>query len=209
MAKVFTKSEPVQMVINEMVINLPPAFDMSDEEFFEFCQTNSELRIERTAQGDLIIMPPTGGETSSRNSKLTMQLTAWAEKDGTGVSFDSSGEFVLPNGATRSPDASWVTRKRLAKLTSEQKKRFLPLCPDFVIELRSPSDGLAAIKEKMEEYIANGAQLGWLIDTQNRQVHIYRPDDEAECLDNPQTLSGNPLLPGFTLDLRGIWEPGL
>ena len=203
MAKVFTKSEPVQMVIN-----MPPAFDMTDEQFFEFCQINSELRIERTAQGDLIIMPPTGGETSDRNAELTTQLGVWAKQNGAGVSFDSSGGFILSNGATRSPDASWVKRERLARLTSEQKKRFLPLCPDFVIELRSPSDTLTVVKEKMEEYVANGARLGWLIDTQERQVYIYRPDIEAECLDNPQTLSGESSLPGFILDLRGIWEPG-
>ncbi|MCI0486218.1 MAG: Uma2 family endonuclease [Blastocatellia bacterium] len=203
MAKVFTKTDPVQMVIN-----MPPAFDMSDAEFFEFCQINSELRIERTAQGDLIIMPPTGGETGDRNAELTTQLRIWAKQNGTGVSFDSSTGFILPNGATRSPDGSWVKRERLAALTGEQKKKFLPLCPDFVIELRSPSDSLTAAKEKMEEYLANSAQLGWLIDTQNRQVYIYRPDIEAECLDNPQTLSGESSLPGFSLDLRGIWEPG-
>ena len=202
MAKVLTKTDPVQMVIN-----LPPAFDMTDEEFFEFCRINSELRIERTAQGDLIIIPPTGGETGNRNAELTTQVRNWTKQDGTGVVFDSSTGFILPNGATRVPDVSWVKRSRLAALTSEQKKRFLPLCPDFVIELRSPSDSLSSAQEKMEEYIANGARLGWLIDAQNRQVYIYRPGSEAEPLDDPQTLSGESLLPDFTLDLKDIWEP--
>ena len=204
MTKVLEEKETLPMVIN-----LPPTLEMDEEQFFEFCRVNSELRIERTASGELIIMPPTGGETSHRNINLSKQMAIWAERDNTGVAFDSSGGFILPNGATRSPDVSWVKRSRLATLTSEQKQKFLPLCPDFVIELRSPSDSLAVIKEKMEEYLDNGAELGWLIDAKNRQVYVYRSGSAVECLNNPETLSGEPLLSGFTLDLRDVWEPDL
>jgi Uma2 family endonuclease len=191
-----------------MVLHTRPVFEMSDELFYDFCQTNREWRIERTAEGEILVMPPAGGETSHGNAVLTTVLTTWALQEGTGVAFDSSGGFNLPNGATRSPDASWVKGMRLASLTPEQKKRFLPLCPDFVIELRSPSDHLKTLQDKMQEYIANGAQLGWLIDTPNRRVYIYRPGVAVECLENPVTLSGNPELPGFALDLARLWEPG-
>src|SRR5262249_49583803 len=127
----------------------------------------------------------------------------------TGVVFDSSAGFTLPNGATRSPDVAWVKRSRLATLTAEQKRKFLPLSPDFVVELRSPSDRLASLQEKMEEYVANGTRVGWLIDTETRRVYVYRPGSAVDCVDNPPTLSGEPLLAGFSLDLRAIWDPGL
>jgi Uma2 family endonuclease len=192
-----------------VVLHTRPALDMSDEQFFEFCRLNRDWRIERTAEGDLIIMAPAGGETGTRNAFLTTFLTNWALQDGTGVPFDSSTGFNLPNGATRSPDVAWVKRSRLAPLTPEQKRQFLPLCPDFVIELRSPSDRLKTIQDKMQEYIDNGAQLGWLIDPLDRRVYIYRPDAEVECLDNPATVTGNPELPGFVLDLKTIWELSL
>jgi Uma2 family endonuclease len=190
-----------------LVLHTRPVFDMSEELFFDFCQTNREWRIERTAEGDVLIMPPTAGETGNQNAFVTTSLTTWALQNGTGVSFDSSTGFTLPNRATRSPDAAWVKRSRLALLTSEQKKRFLPLCPDFVIELRSPSDHLKTLQDKMQEYIENGALLGWLLDTPNRRVYVYRPGRAVECLENPSTISGDPELPGFVLDLATIWEP--
>jgi Uma2 family endonuclease len=135
-------------------------------------------------------------------------LDAWAENDGSGIGFDSNGGFILPNGAMRSPDAAWVRRERLANLTAEQKQRFLPLCPDFVIELRSPSDPLSTIQAKMREYTENGARLGWLIDPEERKVHVYKPNEPVEVLGNPDKLSGEPALPGFVLGLKPIWEPG-
>lgn len=156
-------------------LQMLPTLTMTDDQFFEFCQLNRELRIERTSQGDLIIMTPAGGGTSWRNSNIVIALGIWAKKDSTGVVFDSSGGFNLPNGATRSPDAAWVKRARLAQLTTEEKEKFLPLCPDFAIELRSPSDRLRDIQDKMGEYIANGLHLGWLIDPPNRQVFVYTP----------------------------------
>jgi Uma2 family endonuclease len=191
-----------------LVLHTRPIFEMSDELFYDFCQTNREWRIERIAEGEILVMPPTGWETGTFNARINASLTTWALEDGTGVASDSSTGFDLPNGATRSPDAAWVKRSRLAALTPEQKKRFLPLCPDFVIELRSPSDHLQTLQDKMQEYIDNGTQLGWLIDTPNRRVSIYRPGVAVECLENPATISGDPQLPGFVLDLASIWEPG-
>lgn len=189
-----------------LVVHLRPVIELTDDQFFEFCQINRDLRIERTAEGDLLIMPPAGGETGNRNAALTTLLTSWAWQDGTGVAFDSSTGFTLPNGAMRSPDAAWVKRSRLAALTSEQKVKFLPLCPDFVIELRSPSDSLRSLRAKMREYIENGVQLGWLINPITRRVYVYRPNLPVEQLENPATISGDPILPGFTLDLSKIWE---
>ncbi len=189
-----------------LVVQMQPAVNMTDAQFFAFCQQNRDLRIERTARGEIIIMPPAGGETGDRNADLTMQLRFWAKQDGTGVAFDSSTGFALPNGADRSPDVAWVLRTRLAVLTPEQKRRFLPVCPDFVVELRSPSDRLADTQAKMEEYLANGARLGWLIDPTNRQVHVYRPNTPVEQLDDPATVSGDPVLPGFMLDVPAIFD---
>jgi Uma2 family endonuclease len=190
-----------------VVLHTRPALEMDEEQFFEFCQLNREWRIERSAEGDLEVMVPTGYETSDRNAEITMQLRLWAKRDNKGVASDSNGGFILPNGAMRSPDAAWVGRGRLANLTAEQKQRFLPLCPDFVIELRSPSDPLAPIEAKMREYGENGARLGWLIDPEERKVHVYRPNDRVEILDKPDNVSGDPILPGFVLDLKPIWEP--
>ena len=189
-----------------LMLYMHPVIEMTDDQFFEFCQINRDLRIERTAEGDLIIMAPAGGETSWRNSELVTALNIWAKEDGTGVVFDSSGGFILPNGATKSPDASWVKRERLAALTAEQKKKFLPLCPDFAIELRSPSDPLPVVKDKMQEYIANDLQLGWLIDPEEKRVYVYRPGKPVELFENPSEISGEPTLPGFVLDLELIWQ---
>jgi Uma2 family endonuclease len=192
-----------------VTIRLQPVINLTDDQLLELCQQNRELRIERTAQGELLIMPPTGGETSDRNAELNMQLRLWAKHEQTGIAFDSSGGFLLPNGAMRSPDAAWVRRARLTNLTQEQKQKFLPICPDFVIELRSPSDRLSTLQAKMEEYIQNGAALGWLIDPQDRRVYIYRPERPVEWLENPTTLSGDAVLVGFVLNLQEIWQPAL
>jgi Uma2 family endonuclease len=189
---------------------MPEGLDLTDDQFFEFCVLNRKLlRIERTAEGEILIMSPTGGRGSNQNLWITMQLALWAESDGTGVAFDSNGGFTLPNNAMRSPDAAWVDRRRLAPLTAEEKGKFLPLCPDFVVELRSPSDRLADLKQKMEEYISNGALLGWLIEPFERQVFVYRPNQPIQQLDQPASVDAGPELPGFVLDLTKIWEPDI
>lgn len=179
---------------------------LSDDDFFDFCQANRDWRIERTSDGDIIIMPPTGLETGGRNFNLAGMFHAWVRTDGTGKGFDSSTGFILPNGAERSPDLAWVRLSRLNALTEKQRERFAPLCPDFVVELRSPSDSLTALQAKMEEYIENGAELGWLIDPFEKKVYVYRPQGQVECLDNPATVSGDPLLKGFVLDVGELWN---
>ena len=189
-----------------LVLHLAPVIEMSDQQFFEFCQLNRDLRIERTSQGDLVIMPPTGSETGRINFKLTQLFGQWVDADGTGVGFDSSTGFTLPNGATRSPDLAWVKRSRWEALTRQQREGFAPLCPDFVLELRSPSDALEDAQAKMQEYLDNGAQLGWLIDPVEKKVYVYRPQAPVECLDNPQTVSGDPVLPGFVLEVGKVWS---
>jgi Uma2 family endonuclease len=186
-------------------VNLRPAIDLTDEQFWQICVANQDLRFEKSAAGELVIMPPTGGGTSRSNAKCSYQLVQWTETIGDGESFDSSGGFQLPNGATRSPDAAWVKQERWDGLSIEAQERFVPLCPDFVIEILSPSDSLKATQAKMQEYLDNGAQLGFLINRKSRQVEIYRPERSVEVLDNPQTVSGEPLLAGFTLNLAPIW----
>jgi Uma2 family endonuclease len=188
---------------------LKPVINLIDDQLFELCQLNGDWRIEYTAQGELIVMPPTGGETGSQNSEITFQVELWTRGDQTGIAFDSSTGFKLPNGATRSPDAAWVRRSRLTGLTREQKQKFLPLCPDFVIELGSPTDNLRAVLDKMQEYLDNGAQLGWLLDPLTHRVHVYLPQRPPEILEAPSSVSADPVLPGFVLDLRKIWEPDL
>lgn len=194
---------------NTVILQLLPAVKLSHDQFFDLCQLNQNLRLEQTAGGEmLVIMLPAGGETGNRNLNLATDLNIWARKNKQGVGFDSSTGFILPNGATRSPDVAWVRRERLAGLTIAEKQKFLPLCPDFVVELRSPSDRLRTIQAKVQEYIDNGAMLGWLIDPVERKVHCYRPDTAPLVLDNPATVSGDPELPGFVLELGEIWEPG-
>jgi len=178
---------------------------LTDEQFFQLCQDNRDLRFERNANGDLIIMSPTGGETSNSNAGLTAQIWIWNEQNKLGKVFDSSGGFKLPNGAERSPDASWVKLERWNTLTDEERTKFIPLCPDFVIELRSPSDSLKALQEKMQEYLDNGMRLGWLLDRKSRRVEIYRQGQEVEVLENPVTLSGEEVVPGFVMNLESIW----
>jgi Uma2 family endonuclease len=179
---------------------------LTEEEFFRLCQLNELWRIERGAEGELILMPLVGAETSRLNFILTGCFAEWAEAEGTGVAFASSAGFVLPNGAMRSPDLAWVHRSRWEALTKEEQERFSPLCPDFVVELRPPSDSLKMLQAKMEEYLANGAQLGWLIDPSERKVYVYRPGAEVVCLENPTQVAGDPLLPGFVLDLERVWS---
>ena len=191
----------VHLQVDELLIP-----DMTDDEFLEFCVQNRDHRIERTADGKVIVMSATGGETGDQNSEISFQLRGWAKRDGRGMSFDSSTGFRLPNSAVRAPDAAWVSRLKTAPLTKEQRKRFLPFCPDFVIELTSPSDRLPEVKLKMTEYMANGCQLGWLVDPATQRVIIYRSGGQ-ETLEKPAQLVGEGPVAGFVLDLTGVWEP--
>lgn len=188
-----------------LTINLPAIASMTHTQFYEFCLANRDLRIERTASGDVVIMPPVFSDTGNRNFNIAAQLWNWTEQNGTGIGFDSSAGFTLPNGAMRSPDASWLRLERWNTLTEDQKASFAPICPNFVIELRSASDTLTSLQDKMQEYMANGASLGWLIDLKNRTVHIYRPNQAPEILNNPETVNGAPELPGFVLWMAKIW----
>lgn len=192
-----------------LVIELPDTLllQVTPAQFEKLALANCDLRLERTATGDLIVNPPTGWETGERNRSLTGQLDRWYEaNEDLGKAFDSSTGFILPNGATRSPDASWVSRERRQALTSEQTGTFANICPDFVVELRSASDTLGSLQVKMQEYMDNGARLGWLIDPQNRRVEVYRQGKEVEILENPTELSGEDLLPRFVLNLSRIWR---
>ncbi len=178
----------------------------NDDEFFDFCQRNKSMRIEMDKNGEITIMPPTGSETGKRNFKLTVKLGNWAESDGTGEGFDSSTGFRLPNGAKRSPDLSWMTLEKWNSIPKAKRKKFAPVCPDFVVELRSETDSLVKLQAKMEEYIENGASLGWLIDPDKRTVYVYRSDVDVEILKNPKAVSGEPFLRGFTLNIQEIWK---
>jgi len=200
---------PVLVASDAITLRLSAALHFGDDEFFELCRLNRDLRLERTAEGDIIVMPPTGFITGVRNSDITTQLTIWAKQDGRGVAVDSSTGFRLPNATDRSPDGAWILRSRLASIAPEKKAKFLPLCPDFIIELKSPTDSLEDLEAKMREYIENGTQLGWLIVLETRRVYVYRPGVEVETLENPESVSGEPLLTGFTLDLREIWQPNI
>ncbi|MEM9004266.1 MAG: Uma2 family endonuclease [Cyanobacteria bacterium P01_F01_bin.86] len=201
-----TVQAPLQSQLLWLQIPGELALQVTPEQFTALAAANRELRLERTATGELIVTPPTGGMSGKRNLSISAQLGVWFEANDTlGEAFDSSTGFELPNGANRSPDAAWVQKDRWEALTDEQREGFVPLCPDFVIELRSKTDKLKVLQTKMQEYIANGAQLGWLIDPKTRQVEIYRPGQAAEILDNPSTLSGEVVLPGFILTLKRIW----
>ena len=193
------------LTMNALTVNLQSVLELTDEQFFNLCQANRDLRFERTATGELIIMPPTGGETGNRNGRLNQQLFNWSDTDDTGIAFDSSTCFKLSNGADRSPDASWIKLQRWDALTEEEKQKFPPISPDFVVELLSPSDSLKVAQEKMREYIDNGVRLGWLINRKSRQVEIYRQSQEVEVLESPVTLSGEDVLEGFILNLEAIW----
>jgi len=200
------------MSVAEIGIEIEPsltinarALNLTDESFFYLCQDNRDLRLELNAQGELLIMGPTTSETGRRNANLIFQLCLWARQDGTGECFDSSAGFTLPNGAKVSPDASWIRRERYEALSAEEREQFAPLCPDFVIELRSKTDRLARLQARMVEYSENGAGLGWLIDPAAKRVYVYRPGRAVETLDAPETIAGDPALPKFVLQLQEIW----
>jgi Uma2 family endonuclease len=191
--------------MNTYTLNLDSAIELTDDQFYKLCRNNPDLKFERNAHGELIIMPPIGGETGRRNSSLITDVNLWNRQTRLGQVFDSSTCFKLPNGADRSPDVSWIRQDRWDALTPEQKEKFPPICPDFVIELMSPSDTLKTVQAKMQEYVDNGLQLGWLLNRKDRQVEIYRPAQTVESLRSPISLSGETILPGFVLDLGFIW----
>lgn len=185
--------------MNTVVLNLEPIVHLTDEQFYQLCVANRDLNLEMNAAGKLIIVPPVGGESGNQEAGLIADLEIWNRQAKLGKVFSSSTIFMLPNGAKRSPDAAWVKLERWEALTLEQRKKFPPLVPDFVIELRSETDRLAPIQEKMREYIENGLRLGWLINPQARQVEIYRPAKAVEVLQMPAFISGESILPGFEL----------
>lgn len=190
--------------MNSLTLNTD-ALQLDDEQFFQLCQDNRDLQFERNANGTLIIMPPTGGETGRRNLELAVELGVWNRQTQLGIAFDSSTGFKLPNGANRSPDVAWIPRERWEGLTAEEKQGFLPLCPDFVVELRSRTDSLPTLQEKMQEYIENGTRLAWLIDPSSQTVQIYRPQQPVEVVNSPSQLSGEDVLPGFVLNCDRLW----
>ena len=192
--------------MEKYAIKLPPRLQFTDDEFFEFCQENRDLRFERNANGEIIIMAPTGGITGKKNNKLSAKLDYWNEVHQLGEVFNSSTGFILPNGATRSPDASWLERSRWNALTEEEQTKFVPLCPDFIAELTSPSDTLRTTQEKMVEWMDNGCRLGWLFHPKEEKTFIYRAGQaEPEILDSyNRLLSGEDVLPGFQFDLRWL-----
>jgi len=189
-----------------LALRLAPLVTLDDGQLFQFCQLNRDLRIERDAEGVLVLMAPAGGASSARNLELSRQLANWAQRDGSGIAFDSSVGFILPNGAMRSPDAAWVRRERWDALSNEQREKFPPLCPDFVVEVRSPSDRLSTLQRRVRELVRNGAQLGWLIDPRRRSVHVYRAGEAVQTLLAPISVSAEPLLPGFVLNLELILD---
>ena len=194
------------MIEEPIILQMLPDLKMTEEQFFEFCQINQDLRIETNKFGELLIMPPTGSETGNREGNTFGQLWVWSEQDGTGIVFSSSTGFTLSTGAKKSPDVSWIKLERWQSLSQEQKEKFAPICPDFVVELMSPSDNLKTLQAKMTEYMEEpGVQLGWLIDRKGRKVYIYRPGMPTECLENPDSVSGEPVLPGFVLDMQKVW----
>ena len=191
--------------MNAVTVNFNSIIELTDNQFYQLCRINPEIKFERNAKGELIIMPPTGGETGKRNFKIAVQVGIWNEEYQLGEAFDSSTCFKLPNGADRSPDVAWIKQERWDALTPEEREKFPPICPDFVVELMSPSDRLKPTQDKMKEYLDNGTRLGWLINRQNQTVEIYRPERDVEVLQSPSTLSGEDVLPGFILNLQFIW----
>lgn len=189
-----------------ITINLQSIFDLTDEKFAELCYKNQEVKFEKTATGELIVMTPTGSETGEKNSSLTGQLWFWNQRTKLGIGFDSSTGFTLPNGAIRSPDAAWIKKERWEQLSKEERRKFAPICPDFVIELLSVNDNWYEGQKKMEEYKKNGVLLGWLLDAENKRVGIYRQNQEVEIVENPTSLSGEDVLPEFVLDLSEIFD---
>jgi Uma2 family endonuclease len=188
-----------------ITVNFNSVVDLSDEQFYQLCISNPDTKFERNAKGEIIIMPPTGGETGKRNASLIGRFIIWNEQTKLGEVFDSSTGYTLPNGANRSPDVSWIKQERWNSLTPEQKQKFIPLAPDFALELMSPSDYITDVRAKMKEYLDNGVRLGWLINPQAKQVEIYRLGQDVELLDSPQSIFGEDVLPGFILDLTNIF----
>ncbi|WP_392531997.1 Uma2 family endonuclease [Nostoc sp. C117] len=188
-----------------LTLNLNSVIKLTREQFYQLCEENPDLKLERNAKGELIIMPPTGGETGKTNSTINAQIWFWNDQNQLCEVFDSSTGFTLPNGADRSPDVSWVEKSRWNALTKEQKEKFIPLCSDFVIEILSPNDSLKKTQMKMQEYIENGCRLGWLINRKKQEVEIYRPGQDVEVLKFPETISGENVLPGFVLKIQQIW----
>jgi Uma2 family endonuclease len=191
--------------MNALTISLEPIFELTEEKFFQLCQKNRDLKFERSAQGDITIMAPEGSDTGMRSSDLNGNLWLWNQRKKLGFTFGSSAGFILPNGAMRSPDVSWISKERWDALTLEQQSKFAPICPDFVIELMSRTDSLSTVQAKMQEYYENGTRLGWLINRRDRQVEIYRIGQPVEILQSPISLSGENVLPEFILDLTSIW----
>jgi Uma2 family endonuclease len=203
MTSLVIQSEQMPLPID--LSSLTAMAKMSDQQFYEFCRTNPELRIERNAAGEVIVMSPAFADTGNRNARISAQVGNWADEDGTGETFDSSTGFTLSGGAIRSPDASWILKERWDALSAEEKTSFAPIAPDFVVELRSSSDRLNPLAEKMEEYIENGVRLGLLIDRKNKQVWVYRPNAEPQVLEHPEAVSCEPEMPGFVLRMAKIW----
>jgi Uma2 family endonuclease len=179
---------------------------LTDEQFEHLCADNPEIKFERTPTGELVIMPPTGGETGRGNAKLTSRFVVWNEQYNLGEVFASSTCFKLPGGGDRSPDVSWIEKSRWDSLTPEQQRKFPPICPDFVLELRSPSDSLQMLQRKMQEYLVSGIRLGWLINREDAEVEIYRQGQAVEVLRSPSELSGEEILEGFMLNVEWIWK---
>ena len=188
-----------------VTVNLNSIIKLTDDQFYQLCRDNPDVKFERNANGEIIIMPPTGGETGNRNFELSADFAIWNRQYRLGVCFDSSTCFKLPNGADRSPDVSWIKQERWDTLTPEQKEKFPPIAPDFVLELISPTDSLKKTQEKMQEYMTNEVRLGWLIDRKTRRVEIYRLGQAVEVLKSPTELSGEDVLPGFVLKLETVW----
>ena len=190
------------------IIDLSPIINLTDEQFYHLATSQpDQIKLERTPTGEIVIVSPHGAETSNRNARVIAQVVVWAdEHEDLGLAFDSDTEFNLPNGGSRSPDAAWISRERWEALTDREREVFPPICPDFVIELRSPTDRLKPLQDKMQEYLNSGLRLGWLINRQDKQVEVYRAGREKEVLRSPATLSGEDVLPGFVLKLEKIWQ---
>ncbi len=188
-----------------ITVNFDPIVNLTDEQFYELCRKNPDVKFERNAKGELIIMPPTGGGTGNRNVEIATDFVIWNRQTRLGMCFDSSTCFKLPNGANRSPDVAWIAQDRWDALTPEEQEKFPPIAPDFILELMSPSDTLRDSQDKMQEYMENQVKLGWLINRKTRRVEIYRQGQAVEILESPTTLSGENVLPGFILNLQTIW----
>lgn len=194
---VFELTEPIKINVRRT--------QLTEEQFMELCRENPELRLELTANTELVIMPPVGSEGGWRSGEVFLALGNWTKMDGSGIAFDSSTGFTLPNSAIRSPDASWMKRERWEALRKPDRAKFAPICPDFVAEVRSETDRFSDLLEKMDEYLANGARLGWLIDPFEKRAYLYRPDQPVEILEDPAELRGDPILPGFVFPIRELW----